>query len=205
MKDIRIVVCDDHEVIRIGLREALGRKGFTVVGEAATGADAVEVVRLLRPDLALLDLQMPEQDGIAACASITSEWGTPVVILSAFKDADLEAAARSAGASAFLLKSMPLPALVNVLQYAVGTPSAPDQGHTPAARRADEEQPAARTESLTSREKEILGHLGEGLSNEEIAARLHISAATVKTHVSNILRKLGLTTRTQAALHARGR
>ncbi|MFE3658751.1 response regulator [Streptomyces sp. NPDC059165] len=207
---IRVVVADDQELVRSGFAMILdAQPDVEVVAEAADGAQAVDAVRRLAPDVALLDIRMPGVDGIEACRTISRETVCRTVILTTFDSDEYVYEALHAGASGFLLKDVRRDDLV----HAVRVVARGDSLLAPSvARRLIEEYtlhtahrtapPAARLEALTARERETLLLLGRGLSNAEIAAELVVSEHTVKTHVGNVLSKLGLRDRIQAVICA---
>ena len=199
---IRIVIADDHSVVRQGLRMFLGLDSeLEVVGEAADGAEALRLARQLLPDVVLMDLLMPVMDGITATAAIRSELpDTEVLALtSVLEDASVVGAVR-AGAIGYLLKDTQADALCLAIKAAAAgqvqlTPRA-------AARLMQAVSAPESPEELTERETEVLRLLAQGQSNKQIARNLQIGEKTVKTHVSNILSKLGVQSRTQATLYA---
>lgn len=199
---IRIVLADDHSVVRQGLRMFLGLDPeLEIVGEAADGAEAVRLAQQLRPDVVVMDLLMPVMDGITATATIRRELpDTEVLALtSVLEDASVVGAVR-AGAIGYLLKDTQADALCQAIKAAAAgqvqlTPKA-------AARLMQAVSAPESPEALTERETEVLRLLAQGQSNKEIARSLHITEKTVKTHVSNILSKLGVQSRTQATLYA---
>jgi len=199
---IRIVIADDHSVVRRGLRMFLAMDPeLVVVGEAADGEEAVHLARLLLPDIVLMDLLMPVMDGITATALIKSELpDTEVLALtSVLEDASVVGAVR-AGAIGYLLKDTDADALCRAIKAAAAgqvqlTPQA-------AARLMQAVSAPVSPEALTERETEVLRLLAQGKANKEIARSLSISEKTVKVHVSNILSKLGVQSRTQATLYA---
>jgi DNA-binding NarL/FixJ family response regulator len=199
---IRVLIADDHNVVRAGLRAFLDLDStLEVVGEAANGAEAVRVAHRMRPEVVLMDLIMPELDGIAATEVIHRELPeTKVVVLtSMLEDASVGGAVR-AGATGYLLKDTRAPELLQAIKAAAAgqvqlSPSA-------AARLVREVAGPQRAEMLSEREVDVLRLLARGLANKEIARDLGIAEKTVKTHVSNILGKLGVQSRTQAALYA---
>lgn len=207
MSKIRVLITDDHPMVRQGIRSFLERHSdIEVVGEAATGGEAVAQSHELLPDIVLMDLKLPDLDGVAATREITARHPeVRVIALTAFEDDELILAALRAGAAGYLLKEIPAEGLINAIRAAVRgeTPLAPQVTQklveTVRQPRAD---PDVRLASLSEREREILSLLAQGLVNREIAARLAISDKTVKFHVSNILEKLHLSDRTQAALFA---
>jgi DNA-binding NarL/FixJ family response regulator len=199
---IRILIADDHEVVRQGLRTFLSLDpALEVVGEAADGAEAVRLAHRLRPDVVLMDLLMPQLDGIAATEIIRRELpDTEVVALtSVLEDLSVVGAVR-AGAIGYLLKDTRAPELRRAIKAAAAgqvqlSPSA-------AARLMREVKAPERPEALSERELEVLRLLARGRANKEISRDLGIAEKTVKTHVSSILGKLGVQSRTQAALYA---
>jgi DNA-binding NarL/FixJ family response regulator len=199
---IRILIADDHSVVRQGLRMFLALDPeLEVVGEAANGKEAVEQARALRPDVVLMDLLMPVMDGIAATTAIRSELpDTEVIALtSVLEDASVVGAVR-AGAIGYLLKDTQGDELCRAIKAAAaGQVQLAPQA---AARLMREVRAPESPEVLTDRETEVLRLLAQGKANKEIAGALGIGEQTVKTHVSSILAKLGVQSRTQAALHA---
>ena len=199
---IRIVIADDHSVVRRGLRMFLAMDPeLVVVGEAADGEEAVHLARLLLPDIVLMDLLMPGMDGITATTMIRSELpDTEVLALtSVLEDASVVGAVR-AGAIGYLLKDTDADALCRAIKAAAAgqvqlTPQA-------AARLMQVVSSPESPEALTERETEVLRLMAQGQANKEIARSLNISEKTVKVHVSNILSKLGVQSRTQATLYA---
>jgi len=207
---IRVVVADDQELVRSGFAMILdAQPDIEVVAEAGDGAQAVEAVRRLRPEVVLLDIRMPVMDGIEACRVISAETGARTVMLTTFDSDEYVYEALHAGASGFLLKDVRRDDLV----HAVRVVAAGDSLLAPSvARRLIAEYTArpvpsagpdsARLDALTARERETLLHLARGLSNAEIAAALVVSEHTVKTHVGHVLSKLGLRDRIQAVICA---
>ena len=199
---IRILIADDHAVVRQGLRMFLGLDAeLEVVGEAADGAEAVRQARELRPDVVLMDLLMPAMDGIAATAAIRGELPDVEVIAltSVLEDASVVGAVR-AGAIGYLLKDTQSEELRRAIKAAAsGQVQLAPQA---AARLMREVRAPESPEALTERETEVLRLLAVGKANKEIARELGVGEQTVKSHVSNILAKLGVQSRTQAALHA---
>ncbi len=201
---LRVVVADDQALVRAGFCGIVSATdGFTVVGEAGTGAEAVEVTRRQRPDVVLMDVRMPVLDGIEATRQITGSADTSatrVLILTTFDLDEYVYAALHAGASGFLLKSTePSQLLTAIRVIAAGdsllAPSVTRRLVEEFARRPPPPRPAARAPaaalaSITAREREVLALIASGLSNAEIAERLFISEATAKTHVGHLLAKL---------------
>jgi DNA-binding NarL/FixJ family response regulator len=199
---IRILLVDDHSVVRQGLRMFLALDSeLEVVGEAADGAEAVKLAHELQPDVVLMDLLMPVMDGIAATGIIRRELpDIEVVALTSVLEDDKVIGAVRAGAIGYLLKDTQ----ADELRRAVKAAAAGQVQLSPAAaaRLMREVQVPDSPESLTERETEVLRLVAHGASNKEIAQSLVIGEKTVKTHVSNILAKLGVSSRTQAALYA---
>ncbi|MFD4526487.1 response regulator [Streptomyces sp. NPDC058470] len=207
---LRVVVADDQALVRTGFRMILTAEGIEVVAEATNGVEAVDAVRRTRPDVVLMDIRMPEMDGLEATRRIlTGAADEPrVVMLTTFDLDHYVYAALSAGASGFLLKDVTPEHLV----AAVRTVRSGDALLAPVITRRLVERFARRTPdttalhrdlaALTPRELEVLRRLAQGLSNAELADRLHLSEATVKTHVSRILAKLSLRDRAQAVVIA---
>ncbi|MCW2165991.1 two component transcriptional regulator, LuxR family [Microbacterium hydrothermale] len=231
MSELRVLLVDDHAMMRAGFRTILSLEpDITVVGEAATGAEAVTAAERLRPDVICMDVQMPDMDGLEATRLLTADPRSEaaILIVTTFDRDDYLFAALSAGASGFLLKNAGPEELVSAVRIvgagdallapevtrrvierftaqatggaASGVSTTPDAAAVPARARAGE--PLVLTEPLTDRESEVLALVAEALSNAEIAARLYIGEATVKTHVSNVLQKLGARDRVQAVVLA---
>jgi DNA-binding NarL/FixJ family response regulator len=202
---IRVLLVDDHAVVRRGLLGFLELlDDMTVVGEAENGRRALEVARSVHPDVVLMDLLMPELDGIAATAAIKAEMPeVEVVALTSFVEEARVTAALEAGASGFILKDAEADDVANAIRAAHRGEVHLDPAVAGLlARRVRERATARSQDPLTEREREVLGLVARGLSNQAIADRLAITERTARTHVSNILGKLGLASRTQAALHA---
>lgn len=213
MLTIRVVVADDQELVRSGFAMILGaQEDIEVVAEAGDGAAAVAAVRDLAPDVALLDIRMPVLDGIEACRAIAAQGACRTVMLTTFDSDEYVYEALHAGASGFLLKDVRRDDLVHAVRVVAAGESllAPSvarrliEEYTAATARpaAGEVLSAERLEVLTARERETLLHLGRGLSNAEIAVALVVSEHTVKSHVGNVLAKLGIRDRIQAVICA---
>ena len=209
---MRVVVVDDQELMRRGLTMLLGTEdGVSVVGEAGDGVVALELLRTLEADVVLLDVRMPRVDGVEATRQICGAAGGPRVLILTTYDLDAYAhAALKAGASGFLLKNAPPEQLVQAVRtLAAGegllSPAVTRRVLAEFARRSPAREPAAghrALDELTDRELEVLRMMARGLSNAEIAQRLFLGPATVKTHVSNILAKTGSRDRVQAVVFA---
>lgn len=199
---IRVLLADDYSVVLEGLRMFLGRDPeLTVVGEATDGEEAVHLARQLHPDVVLMDLLMPVQDGIAATATIRKELPeTEVIALTSVLESATVVGAMKAGAIGYLLKDTQ----AHELRRAIKAAAAGQVQLSPQASAylLREIQVEKTTESLTEREMEVLRLLTQGQSNKEIAHQLHIVEDTVKTHIRHILAKLGVQSRTQAVLCA---
>ncbi len=203
---IRVLIVDDHTIVRKGIRALLTEiAGIEVVGEAADGQEAVAQANSLRPDVILMDLAMPKMDGIEATRQIkTSQPESRILVMTSFATDDKVLPAIKAGALGYLLKESAPEDLVQAIhQIHRGEPSL----HPTIARKVLQEitHPSDRPptpDPLTKREAEVLLLVAQGLSNQDIARKLHISDPTVRSHVSNIMSKLHLATRIQAALYA---
>jgi DNA-binding NarL/FixJ family response regulator len=203
---IRVVLGDDHTLVREGLRRSIeSADGVEVVGEASNGADMVRLAREARPDVVVLDIRMPEMDGIEAARRITTELdSTRVVMLTAYDDRHFVVEAVRAGARGYVLKSKDAEHLLEAVRLV-------HEGHMvidpELVVALAEELSAAKTrdagaESLTEREVEVLQLLAFGYTNRDIAKRLYISPDTVKTHLEHIYQKLGASDRTAAVAEA---
>ncbi|MER5744824.1 response regulator transcription factor [Streptomyces sp. NPDC002225] len=205
---IRVVVADDQELVRSGFAMILdAQPDIEVVAEVGDGDAAVAAVRRLAPDVALLDIRMPGTDGIEACRALSAGTDCRTVMLTTFDSDDYVFEALRAGASGFLLKDVRRDDLVHAVRVVAAGESllAPSVARRLIAEytaRPAAAAPSARLEVLTGRERETLLHLARGLSNAEIAAALVVSEHTVKTHVGNVLSKLGLRDRVQAVICA---
>jgi DNA-binding NarL/FixJ family response regulator len=200
---IRVVIADDHGVVRAGLTQLLAAPAdIEVVAAVGGGIDAVEAIARERPDVALMDLSMPDLDGISATRqALERAPGTSIVILTSFADRDRIVEAIEAGAVGYLLKDSEPEELLSGIRAAA-------RGESPLAPKAAAElisgrrDPTPAAPELTARELEILALLGQGRSNKVIARDLEIAEQTVKNHLSRIFQALGVTDRTQAALWA---
>ncbi len=210
-RPIRVLVVDDQELVRAGFCVILdSADGISVAGEAADGAAALAQAAALRPDVVLMDVRMPGMDGLEATRRLTSANASPpkIVILTTFDLDDYVYEALRAGASGFLLKDSPRADLIAAVRAAAAgdallAPSVTRRLIEAFARRPPEAAPApSRLAALTARERDVLLLLARGRSNAEVAAALFVSEATVKTHVGNLLAKLGLRDRVQAVILA---
>jgi DNA-binding NarL/FixJ family response regulator len=199
MSDVRVLVVDDQELVREGIASLLGiQPGLTVVGTASNGVQAVEAAESLAPDVVLMDVRMPEMDGVEAVGVLRrTAPACSVVMLTTFDDEEYVVQALQAGAVGYLLKNLPAAELADAVRLAHAGVAQFDvsvTGHLTAPRG---------TRDLTTREVEILRLVAAGSTNREIAGRLYLSEGTVKNHISRILTRLGLRDRTQAALYAK--
>jgi DNA-binding NarL/FixJ family response regulator len=203
---IRLLLVDDHGVVRAGLRLYLaGQPDLEVVGEAGDGVTAVERARELGPDVVLMDLQMPVLDGIAATRQIRAALPeTEIVVLTTFIDTENIGQAIAAGAIGYVLKDVPPQELAEAIRKAARgeVHLAPVVQRTLMRSLARPRGTEPLPEELTEREREVLVLLAAGRSNKEIARQLHVTERTVKGHVGNVLGKLGVVSRTQAAIYA---
>lgn len=219
---IRVLVVDDQSLVRGGFRTILdSEEGIEVVGEAANGEEAIAAVAALSPDVVCMDVQMPGMDGLEATRRITADEASAaaVLVLTTFNREDYLFAALEAGASGFLLKNSSPEQLIEAVQVvargdALLSPDVTRRVIEAVADRAGhalgaveqaatrESQPSPELDTLTDREREVLEHLAAGLSNAEIAERLWVGEATVKTHVSKVLMKLALRDRVHAVVYA---
>ncbi|WP_128645179.1 response regulator transcription factor [Rhodococcus sp. BS-15] len=206
---ITVVVVDDQELMRMGLNMVLeAQDDIEVVGEAADGAGAVEAVARLSPAVVLMDVRMPGIDGVAATRTITESGSDAKVLVMTTFDLDEHVlGALRAGASGFLLKDTPPEDLVSAIRSvaagdAVVSPKVTKRLLSRFVAQTPSTSDASVLDALTGREREVLVHLATGLSNAEIAAGLHLSEATIKTHIGRILTKLGVRDRVQAVVLA---
>lgn len=205
---IRVVLADDERMVRTALRAILSAEpDLEVVGEAATGAEAVSLVRDVRPDVVLMDVRMPETDGIRATEQILATMDEPprIVVVTTFENDSYVYDALRAGAAGFLLKRADADALVQAVRLVARSDSLlfPAAVRTLATEHARAHPaPPAWMAKLTGREREVLRHMAQGLTNTEIARRMEVGAATVKSHVAAVLAKTGTRDRTQAVIAA---
>jgi DNA-binding NarL/FixJ family response regulator len=202
---IRVLLVDDHAVVRMGLRAFFDlQPDIDVVGEAADGSEGVAMARRLTPDVILMDLLMPNMDGVTAIGRIKAELPeTEIVTMTSFIEEEKVTAALEAGASGYVLKDAEAEEVAQAIRaaYAGEVHLDPQVARLLAQRMRAKKDPEP-VEHLTDREKDVMRLLGQGMSNKEIGAKLFITERTARTYVSNILGKLGLASRTQAALWA---
>ena len=207
---IRVVIAEDHAVVREGTRELIEREpDIEVVGEATNGAEAVEAVERLRPDVVLMDISMPVMTGIEATQRIKSlAPSTAVLILTAYDDERYVFALLEAGAAGYLLKDVPSAEVVRAVRavFAGEAVLHPAIAKKVLARFAAEHhskgQPAESLQDLTDREMEVLRLVGAGMTNAQVASRLYFSSRTVQVHLTHIFAKLGVGSRTEAVIVA---
>jgi DNA-binding NarL/FixJ family response regulator len=204
---IRIAIADDQAMVRTGFRMIVqSQPDMQVVGEAQDGREAVALIRKERPDVVLMDIRMPNLDGIAATRQVSDS--TKVVILTTFELDEYVFDALAAGASAFLLKAAPPEDLIRAIRVvaqgdALLAPSVTKKLIEEFAKRPERiSNKSKQLETLTDREREVMQEVARGLTNAEIASRLHVSETTVKTHVAHLLGKLELRDRVQAVILA---
>ena len=210
----RIILTDDHDLVRAGLKAMLSNvEGIQIVGEASNGREAVEICGNLQPDLMLMDVRMPEMDGLAATREIKKRWPrVGVLILTVHENQDYLLEALKAGAAGYVLKDAPRTQLVASVRSVLNGESALDQklatqllqrlaSDLPAsAKSSARPKPSDSSETLTPRETEVLQLLAHGLSNQEVSRELVVSVGTAKNHVQHIISKLGVSDRTQAVV-----
>lgn len=205
-RQTRVVLCDDHDLVRRGLRALLETQAtMGVVGEAGTADEAVALVEELRPDVVVMDVRMPGRSGIEACRDIRSAHpDTRVLMLTSFADDEALFTSIMAGASGYVLKQIQGPELVEAIKKVAEGQSLLDSAVTErvlARLRGDEPIAVAGPEHLTPQERRILTLIAEGLTNRQIGERTNLAEKTVKNYVSNVLAKLGLSRRTEAAVY----
>lgn len=201
-RPIRVVIVDDHDMIRSGLAVFLEAfDDLKLVGEATDGREAIRLCDEVKPDVALMDLVMPHMDGVAAIRAIRQAHPeTQVIALTSFGDQNLVQEALHAGAIGYLLKNASIDQLAEAIRAArAGKPTLAPEAFRALVETPRPAQPLLPEEPLTDRESEVLALMVEGLNNTEIAERLSVSRSTVKTHISNILAKLGVSNRIEAA------
>jgi len=204
---IRVFLLDDHEMVRMGLRKLLESGGdIEVVGEAGTAAAAIARIPALKPDVAILDARLPDGSGIEVCRQIrSSEPSVKAIVLTSFDDDEALFAAIMAGAAGYILKQVTSQDLLSAVRHVAAGGSLLDPSATAKVmerlREGGPEEPEE-LKSLTAQERRILELVAEGLTNKQIGERLFLAEKTVKNYMSNVLAKLGLVSRTQAAVFA---
>jgi NarL family two-component system response regulator LiaR len=198
-KPIRVMIVDDHAMVRTGLATFLEvRDNLNLVGQATNGQEAVQLCEQLQPNVILMDLVMPEMDGVAATRIIRERWPhVQVIALTSFQDQELVRDALQAGAISYLLKNVSMDELIEAVEAAYAGRSTLAQEAIQALIQATNQEPEP-GHDLTPREREVLVLLVEGLNNPQISERLCISLGTTRSHVSNILSKLGVSNRGEA-------
>lgn len=208
MVKIRLLLVDDHKVVRLGLRALLeAEPDIEVVGEAATAAEAIQMAGQWQPDLILMDIRLPDQNGISACRQIRQKWPVlQVLMLTSYADEALVLEAINAGAAGYVLKQLDTSDLVNAVRDVARGDAVLDPAVTQQVlarvRQAEHEAQSAAFRDLSEREVQVLALVAEGKTNAEIAEMLFLSEKTVRNHVSTILSKIGLTNRIEAATYA---
>jgi DNA-binding NarL/FixJ family response regulator len=201
---IRVLIVDDHTIVRSGLAALLATTSdLEVIGEAASGTEAVHLTAELRPDVVLMDLSMPGVDGVRATASVLAEHpDTHVLVLTSYSDQRWILGALEAGADGYLLKNAEPEVILSGIREVMTGGSPLDPKAARALVTSHRRDPVTPHSQLTDREQEVLTMVGDGLPNKVIARRLGITERTVKAHLTNIYQRLGVTDRTQAALWA---
>lgn len=204
---IRVYLLDDHEMVRMGLRKLLESAGdIEVIGEAGTAATAIARIPALRPDVAILDARLPDGNGIEVCRQIRSaEPSVKAIILTSFDDDEALFAAIMAGAAGYILKQVTSQDLLSAVRHVAAGGSLLDPSVTARVMERLREGTSSEPEelkNLTAQERRILELVAEGLTNRQIGERLFLAEKTVKNYMSNVLAKLGLVSRTQAAVFA---
>ncbi len=208
MKKLRLLLVDDHKVVRLGLRTLLeSEPDLEVIAEATSAAEAVQMAGQLRPDIVLMDIRLPGQNGIAACRQIRQKWPEiQVLMLTSFADEELVMEAIEAGAAGYVLKQLDTDELLRAVRMVGQGDAVLDPAVTrqvlAGVRQARQDSQAAAFKDLSERELEVLALVAEGKTNNEIADVLILSEKTVRNHVSVILSKLGMTNRIEAATFA---
>ena len=201
---IRVLLADDHEMVRIGVSAYLQvQPDMEVVGEASNGREAVDLALQLRPDIILMDMVMPEMNGAEATAAIMKAWPeAKIMVVTSFLDDDKVYPALEAGASSYILKTSKASRIADAIRDTLGGRTVLEPEVTTKMMQRMRGTERAPHDELTAREMEILLLIAKGRTNQDISDELFIALKTVKTHVSNILSKLGVDDRTQAAVYA---
>lgn len=202
---IAVFILDDHQLVRDGLRHVLDAEDdMAVVGEAANAAEAIEAIPLCKPDVAILDVRLPDGNGVEVCREVRSRCPqVACLMLTSFADDEALFGAVMAGASGYVLKEVRGNQLVtDIRQVALGHSLIPAGLAERALDAVKAKRASAPAELLTAQEERILAHIAEGLTNRQIAEKMYLSEKTVKNYVSNLLSKLGMSRRTEAAVYA---
>ena len=204
---IRLMLADDHRMLREGLSRSMREQGFDIVGEASDGAEAVAMAARLHPDVILMDVTMPEMDGVEACRAVRADLpGTQVVMLTMHADQEVLASAIRAGASGYLVKDCSTDEIASAVRMAASgeTALSPQLAASMLNEVRKWDRPSAADEErvVTKREEEVLQLIADGCSTPEVAEKLYISQKTVKNHLASIYQKLDARDRTQAVLAA---
>ena len=200
---ITVFLLDDHEVVRRGLRELLEAAGMEIVGEASTAAEAIGRIPICRPNVAVLDVRLPDGDGIEVCREVRSRCPEiSCLMLTSFSDDEALMGAIMAGASGYLLKQVRGHDLADAVRRIAGGASLLDPMVTKKVLDRLRQPAADPLNVLTGQERKILDLIAEGMTNRQIGAQMHLAEKTVKNYVSNLLAKLGLSRRTEAAVFA---
>ncbi len=208
---IRVIIADDHPMVREGLASMLTAKGIDIVGEASTGREAIELVKSVHPTVVLMDVRMPDLDGLEACRLLHRDQpDLPVIIVTTYENPAYMAKAVSAGAAGYILKGTTRDELLQAVRAVSEGGMLWDRGlMQQVVRKTVQDLPTAQpqedeqlVEPLTAREREILALIAQGMNNREIAEALSVTVSTVKTHIEHILAKLQATDRVQAAVWA---
>lgn len=207
---IRILIADDHPVFREGLKTVLDKPGLVIIGEAATGTEAIAQAAALKPDIILLDVRMPEMDGLQALRAIKAvNPGIPVVILTTYESNDFLWSAILGGAAGYILKGSSSGDLISLIRRVTEGETVLDPGQLQEMNVRFSRAPGLESgsqldeePSLTARERQILRFLADGLKNQDIARRLGVRLATVKSHTNHIFQKIRVSDRTQAVIWA---
>jgi two-component system, NarL family, response regulator DevR len=201
----RVFLLDDHEVVRRGLRELLEEAGFEIAGEASTAEEALARIPSTRPDVAVLDVRLPDGNGVEVCREVRDRVpGVACLMLTSYSDDEALFEAIMAGASGYVLKQIRGHDLVEAIRTVAGGGSLLDPAATARmmGRLRDTSSGDERIASLTDQERKLLDLLAQGLTNREIAAKMYLAEKTVKNYVSNLLAKMGMQRRTEAAVYA---
>lgn len=209
LNTIRVMLVDDHEMVRMGLRSMLTEPGIDVVGEAGSGAEALALVHTLQPDVVLMDIRMPDMDGIQALEALkAARPQTRVIMVTTYRNTAYLLRSLSAGASGFVLKDVPRDDLLKTVRAVAEGGAGVDRTFLQSVLRDLDEQTqsdaiaTALVEPLTAREMDVLHLLVEGMTNQAIAHALSLSPATVKGYIQTVFQKLDVADRTQAAVKA---